>query len=106
MKPPKEVVIMKKKLLFVPLLVTSMLMGCSKIKSLLSLLTEQNYDTDPTTSVVDDGTTNDFDDDHVKDAEIPIPSSFDPDKINVSTISDEGNYYLQGEFESISITAS
>ena len=95
-----EVTNMKKKALLVTLLSLPFLVGCAG----LNIKNDQNYDTDPISDVTDDGTPNDFDDDHDKDDDVETPSEYDG--VNVSTIAAAGKYYLQGNFDKVSITAS
>ena len=87
-------------MLLTTLLALPFLVGCSGLK----INSDQNYDTDPISDVTDDGTPNDFDDDHDKDEDIETPSEYDG--VNVTTIPSAGKYYLKGEYTNVSITAS
>ena len=105
---------MKKRHLLFPLLLTTLLTGCS-FKDFWNKITGKtttseiddggNHDVDPEGEVTDSGTPNKFDDFTFVEKEIVMPSSFDDAEGNV--ISAAGNYYFEGEQTApISITAA
>ena len=93
---------MKKRFLLTSILIPLLLVGCSKLASLLKIKSDQNYDSDPISEVTDDGVENDFDGAFEKEADIPIPNSFDGE--NLATVTGAGNYYYSGNVDKVEIT--
>lgn len=90
----------KKSLLLLPLSVLA-LASCGKT---VNIKDDQNYDVDPISSITDDGGVNDFDSMSVEEENVEVPSEYD--SFSDNTITDEGKYYLKGEYPKISITVA
>ena len=97
---------MKKRHLLLTLTASLLLVGCN-LKSAnnnTSILDNNNYDIDLIEDITTDGESNDFDQTDIGEENIETPSEYDEFQDDV--ISSEGKYYLQGDYSSISITAS
>ena len=93
---------MKKKIFLIPVLTSLLLIGCNNTD--INIKSEINYDTDPTDSITGDSGSNDFDSQSIGSEDVEVPTTYDT--FTDGVISKAGKYYLQGEYDVISITAS
>ena len=100
---------MKKLYLLLVLLLSLTLVGCgsSKSKDETSQVNIEdvinNYDSDKTITITNDGKENTFDDIAVVNEVVETPEEYDT--FEGLEITEEGNYYLSGDYSYISITA-
>ena len=80
-----------------------LLMGCST-SSKVSINSDNNYDSDPISNITSSGEENDYDSQYTESSEIEVPEEFDD--VEEGIIPAAGNYYLEGDYSKISITAS
>ena len=107
MKSEKRTKTMKKRYLLPTLLASLLLIGCQTTTegSQVTIKSDKNYDTDKSTVIVDNSSTNDYDSQaRDVDEEVDLPESFDQLEENI--ISAAGNYELKGDYSSVKITAS
>lgn len=95
---------MKKAKVLIPFLSMFALASCSLIPGFNPISSDNNFDTDPTQDVAEDGEANDHDGVYEEEAAIEPPESYD--SFSGTTISSAGKYYLQGSYDKIEITAS
>ena len=94
---------MKKSQLLLTLASALLLLGCSS-KQTPSITDNSNYDSDVTEDITTDGDTNNYDTIETETEDVEIPSEYD--EFENGEIKKAGNYYLKGDYTSISITAS
>ena len=92
---------MKTSRFIIPLLISFLSFGCSNNKKIND---NNNYDSDITDDITDDGEQNEFDSFTIPEEKITIPDQYDD--FENDTISQTGHYYLKGDYSSIRITAS
>lgn len=95
---------MNRKYVLLPILSLFALTGCSLIPNFNPISSDNNFDTDPTQDVAEDGEANDHDGVYEEEAAIEPLASYD--SFSGTTISSAGKYYLQGSYDKIEITAS
>ena len=102
---------MKKRLLLV-LATAFLLAGCGKgTNTNTDIIDNNNHDVDITDDVTVDGEKNAFDDIKMPEENVQIPETYDAvtenedGGVKTATISSAGNYYLKGDYASISIEA-
>ncbi len=88
-----------KKCRFLFLLIPLVLSGCSGSGKINS---DNNYDTDKTSSITEDGEPNSYDENPFMGDSIEIPETFD--SFSDGNITTNGNYYLKGDYSSINIS--
>ena len=101
---------MKNNRIVFPLLAALALTGCSLFKSNKnnsssygSIISENNYDNDPISSITSSGSENGYDGDLPTEDPVEIPEEYD--SFTGTEIKNAGKYYLKGDYEKIEITA-
>ena len=90
---------------FIPLLAIIALTSCSgATNSDVIINSDQNYDSDQISEIVTSGEENSYDSESTEDNPVEVPSEYDT--FSDGTITAEGKYYLKGNYDGISITAS
>lgn len=96
---------MFKKKAFIPLLAIIALASCTgNTNSNVIINSDQNYDSDQISEIVSSGEENSYDSEPVEEDPVEVPSEYDT--FTDGIINAEGKYYLKGNYDGISITAS
>ena len=96
---------MFKKKAFIPLLSIIALASCTgNTNSNVIINSDQNYDSDQISEIVSSGEENSYDSEPIEEDPVEVPSEYDT--FSDGTITAEGKYYLKGNYDGISITAS
>ena len=96
---------MKKINLLSTLVASLLLAGCQlNQSSQVNIKSDNNYDVDKSTTIVDSNSVNDYDSQSKEtETDVEVPESFD--ELEDNTIAEAGNYELSGDYSSVNITA-